>query len=140
MGATFESLGASVTIGHRSEITPESVISQTPDLLVIGAAIRKFMTGPASKRWMSRLATAAKKSGGPIPRGAIFITHIMPEPMASRRAERFIQSVKGYNAVGDLHPGWFSGPVQKILGPLVDGTLEAAEARAGELFEWVSSA
>lgn len=137
MGSVFESLGATVIVGHRSETTPERVVSESPDLLVIGAAIRKFMTGPASKRWMARLAVAARDNGGTIPRGAVFITHLMPEPMADRRAQRFIQSVTSYNAVREFHPGWFSGPVKKMLGPLVEGTLEAAEVHARTLFDWV---
>ena len=139
MGEVFESLGASVVVGHQTETTPESIASQSPDLLVIGAAIRKFMTGPASKRWMSRLAAAVKDGGDRIACGAVFITHLMPKSIADRRAGRFSRNIMSYNAVRELYSEWFSGPVQQMKGPLVEGTLEASERHARVLFEWVQS-
>ena len=139
MGEVFESLGARVLVGHQSETTPESIASQSPDLLVIGAAIRKFMTGPASKRWMSQLAGAVKDRGNRIACGAVFITHLMPESMADRRAARFNRNLMSYDAVREFYPEWFSGPVRQITGPLVEGTLEASERHALALFKWTQS-
>ena len=139
MGEVFESLGASVVVGAQSETTPESIASRSPDLLIIGAAIRKFMTGPASKRWMYRLAAAVKDGKDRIACGAVFITHLMPKSIADRRAARFSREIMSYSAVREFYSKWFSGPVQQMKGPLVEGTLVASERHARLLFEWAQS-
>jgi hypothetical protein len=89
---------------------------------------------------MSRLATAVQDGGDRIACGAVFITHLMPKSIADRRAGRFSRSIMSYNAVRELYSEWFSGPVQQIKGPLMEGTLEASERHARVLFEWAQSA
>jgi flavodoxin len=139
MGEVLESLGATVLIGHQSETTPESVAEQSPDLLIVGAAIRRFMTGPASKRWAGRLAAALKANGRQIACGAFFITHLMTRKAAEPRAAKFGAKFSAFGIVGQLSPEWFSGQVKEMSGPLVDGTLENADRFARELFAWAQT-
>ena len=41
LAAELETHGAQVVVGHRSEITPDQVAENPPDLLVVGAAVRR---------------------------------------------------------------------------------------------------
>jgi menaquinone-dependent protoporphyrinogen IX oxidase len=136
MASEFESRGARVVVGHRTEITPEQVASGPPDLLVVGAAVRKFVTSPPVKRWISRLAGNLKAHNASIARAAVFLTHAMPDEMVEGRVKRLQRSLSRVGGIGEVQTEWLSGRVKAIPGPFFDGTLEKTAAFAGNLFEW----
>jgi len=139
LASVFESQGARVVVGHRSEITPEQVAGSPPDLVIIGAAVRKFVTSPPVKRWISRLAAKLKAHNASIARAAVFLTHAMPDQMVEGRVKRLQRRLSRVEGIADVYSEWLSGRVKAIPGPFFDGTLEEAAAFAGRLYEWAQS-
>jgi len=140
LASELKARGAEVTVGHRTELTPEQVAANAPDLLIVGAAVRAFVTSPPVKQWMSRLGARLKRHNANIPRAAVFLTHAMPDAMVEGRARRLKRSLSRTAGVGEVHSEWLSGQVQKISGPFVDGTLERTGTFAAAVFEWAKAA
>ena len=139
LASEFESRGAQVVMGHRTEITPEQVAKNPPDLLIVGAAVRAFMTSPPVKQWIARLAAKLKAYGAKISHTAVFLTHAMPDEMVEGRVERLQRSLSRAEGIGEVYSEWLSGQVKSIPGPFVDGTLEKAITFAADLLEWAQS-
>jgi menaquinone-dependent protoporphyrinogen IX oxidase len=129
--------GAEVRVGHRLELTPEQVAADPPDLLLLGAAVRKFVTSPPVKKWVSRLGAELKRRKARIPHAAVFLTHLMPDSMVRNRVARLQRSLSAADGIGEVHPQWLSGRVENMAGPFVAGALEAAGAFAAGLHERV---
>ena len=136
LASEFESRGAQVVVGHRTELTPDQVASNTPDLLIVGAAVRAFVTSPPIKKWISRLAAELKRHNAKVSHAAVFLTHVMPDKAVEGRVERLKRSLLQVEGIGEVYPEWLSGQVKAIPGPFVDGTLEQAVTFAASLFEW----
>ena len=136
LASEFESHGAKAVVGHRTELTPEHVAAQSPELLVVGAAVRKFVTSPPVKKWIARLAGELKRHKGKIPHAAVFLTHAMPDKAVEGRVKRLQRSLSQAEGIGEVYPEWLSGQVKAIPGPFVDGTLEKAATFAESLFSW----
>ena len=128
LASEFESRGAQVVLGHRTELTPEQVASNTPDLFIVGAAVRAFVTSPPIKKWISRLAAELKRHNAKVSRAAVFLTHVMPDEMVEGRVERLQRSLSRAEGVGEVYSEWLSGQV-----------IEKAATFAANLFEWAQS-
>ena len=135
----LKTLGADVLVGHRSDIPPETVTSNLPDLLIVGTAVRKFLLSPPTKRWIAGLERELKRSNAQIPHVAVFLTHVMPDAMVQGRVERLQKRLSSVDQIGEVKNEWLSGQVQNIPGPFVDGVFEKAIIFANELFEWTKS-
>ena len=136
LAAEFTARGAQVRVGHRTELTAERVAASPPDLLVVGTAVRKFVTSPPTKRWISRLAAELKRHNAKIPHAAVFFTHMMPDAMVDGRARRLQRALSPAAGIGEVYAEWLSGQVKAMPGPLVDGALEKAAAFAVKLHAW----
>ena len=135
----LKALGATVVVGHRSEITPEQVASGAPKLLIIGSAVRKFMMSPPAKRWIASLASKLKASGSLIPYVATFITHLMPDQIVEGRVERLKRHILSSGSIVEVYSEWLSGQVKAIPGPFVDGVIERTSKYAADVHAWVQS-
>ena len=124
LGAELESLGAKVEIGHRTGISPETVASDPPDLLIIGTAVRKFMMSPPTKKWISGLAEELERRSASIPKTAVFLTHMMPDAMVEGRVGRLRDLLTGISGLKEIYSEWLSGQVKNIPGPFIDGAME----------------
>ena len=136
LASEFESRGAQVVVGHRTELTPEHVASNPPDLLIVGAAVRAFVTSPPTKKWITRLVAELRNNNAKISHAAVFLTHVMPDAMVEGRVERLQRSLSHAAGIGQVYSEWLSGQVKNIPGPFVDGALEQAVTFAAHLFEW----
>ena len=136
LASEFESRGAKVVVGHRRELSPKQVAVNPPDLLIVGAAVRAFVTSPPIKRWITRLAAELGSHNARISHAAVFLTHVMPDAIVEGRVERLQRSLSRAAGIGEVYSEWLSGQVQNIPGPFVDGALEKAVTFAANLFEW----
>ena len=136
LGAEFESRGAQVEVGHRTELTAEHVATNPPDLLIVGAAVRAFVTSPPTKQWITRLVAELKSRNAKISHAAVFLTHVMPDPMVEGRVDRLQRSLSRAAEIEEVYPEWLSGQVKNIPGPFIDGALEKAVTFAADLFDW----
>jgi menaquinone-dependent protoporphyrinogen IX oxidase len=139
LASEFESRGAKVAVGHRTEIPPEQVAENPPDLLIVGAAVRKFVTSPPVKQWISRLAKKLEARNAKISHAAVFLTHAMPDEMVAGRVGRLQRSLSRPGSIGEVYSKWLSGRVTSVAGPFTDGTLENAASFAADLFEWAGT-
>ncbi|MBT3273937.1 MAG: hypothetical protein HN368_12345 [Spirochaetales bacterium] len=139
LGSLLTACGAQVEVGHRKELTPKQVVAKSPDLLIVGAAVRAFVTSPPIKRWITRLQAELRSQNRKIPCAAVFLTHVMPDPMVGNRVGRLKQSLMDVEGIGEVYSEWLSGQVKDIPGPFIDGVPEKAEVFANGLFEWVQS-
>jgi menaquinone-dependent protoporphyrinogen IX oxidase len=139
LASEFESRGAQVVVGHRTELTPVHVATNLPDLLIVGAAVRAFVTSPPTKQWITRLVAELKRRNAKISHAAVFLTHIMPDAMVEGRVQRLKRSLSRAAGIGEVYSEWLSGQVKNMPGPFVDGALEQAVTFAANLFEWARS-
>ena len=136
LGSELESLGAEVKIGHRIEISPETVASDPPDLLIIGTAVRRFLMSPPTKKWIAQLAEKLENRSAKISHTALFLTHMMPDAMVEGRVGRLFDILSEVAGIEEVYPDWLSGQVKNITGPFIDGTMEKVAPFAAKLAEW----
>ena len=138
LAAELEARGAAVTVGHRSELTPAHTAENPPDLLIVGAAVRKFFLSPPIKKWISTLGGELEKRDVNIPFAAVFLTHVMPDKMVEGRAARLQGNLSRVSRIGEVRTEWLSGQVSDIPGPFIDENMENAVAFAADLSEWAA--
>jgi menaquinone-dependent protoporphyrinogen IX oxidase len=136
LASEIESCGAQVVLGHRTELTPEHVATNPPDLLIVGGAVRAFVTSPPTKQWITRLVAELRRHNAKISHAAVFLTHMMPDAMVEGRVKRLQRSLSRAAGIGEVYSEWLSGQVKNMPGPFVDGALEKAVTFAANLFEW----
>ncbi|TVR54486.1 MAG: hypothetical protein EA426_16945, partial [Spirochaetaceae bacterium] len=120
----FESRGADVTVGHVTTHNPTTAAESRPDLLIVGAAIRKFQLSRTSKRWIAAFDKESRTAGHTVRYAAVFVTHALPERLAASWANRFRRRVTRCTAITGVYPDWISARVLAIEGPLAE-TVEA---------------
>jgi len=122
---------SSQTAGH--VVSPDTVAARPPDLLLVGAAIRKFVTSPPSKRWIKQLSRELSRRGTGITHAAVFLTHGLPLNWARKWGERFRRHLSRVHGIKDVYPQWLSGRVVEVSGPLADGSEEQFREHAKAL-------
>lgn len=137
LASEFESLGVQVVVGHRTELTPDKVAANPPDLLIVGTAVRAFVTSPPTKQWIARLGAELKKHSAKIAHAAVFLTHVMPDAMVEGRVGRLRQNLSRVDGIEEIYSEWLSGQVKNIPGPFVDGVFDKAATFAGDLVKWI---
>ena len=131
---------ATINIGHVKEVDPVTVVNESPDLIVIGAAIRAFMVGSATKKWVRTLKSKLKKDNKKIKFGVTFVTHAMKQKTVnSLWAKGFQKEVAKGNLITNVYQEWLSGRVVAQAGPFEDGTLEKIANEGKEILAWMKS-
>ena len=136
LGSELESRGANVGIGHRTDISPDAIASDPPDLLIVGTAVRKFLMSPPTKKWIALLAKELENRCAVVPYAAIFLTHMMPDAMVGGRVGRLLDILTHVSGIREVNSEWLSGQVKNIPGPFIDGALEKVAPFAEKLSEW----
>lgn len=128
----FEEEGHHATVGHVKELSPESAAEEPPEMLILGAAIRKFRSSPASKKWLRRFAGSVSRK----PEfAALFITHGLPLSWADRWGRRLLKKLRRSGVAERYYGDWLSGRVTNPEGPLEEGTEVAFREHATALLE-----
>ena len=126
-----------VEISHIKNITPEKVVADSPDMIVVGAAVRKFVTGGASKKWIRNLHKELEKANKEIKFGATFLTHAMPINWISGKGKRLDNLLAKSPKVGKVYPEFITGRVAGMEGPFGENVLEEVEQHATEILKWI---
>ncbi len=134
----FEQNGATVTVDHVSNIDPESIAEYSPDLVVVGAAVRAFHVSSNSRKWIRDLAKKSKSSKTEIPFGAVFLTHAMPNMMCKGYGGRLRNLMERMSAAKRVYPQWLSGRVLGQKGPLEDSAESNFLSHASDILGWMS--
>jgi len=133
------SQAGTVSVGKVTEVSPETVVGDRPDVVIVGAAVRKFMTSRTTKNWIRGLSRELEKQGTQIDYGAAFLTHGMPDRMIAGRGERLRKALARVGRIRHVYPQWLSARVEKPEGPLVNGSLDACSSMTRELIGWMES-
>jgi hypothetical protein len=129
----FEARGVQVTLRHVEDLPPAELAALQPDLLVVGAAIRKFFISGNVKRWIRAAHRELNHQNVSIANGAVFLTHGLPVRYARRWGERLVRRLSRAGFVSHVYPVWISGRVTKVEGPFEEGVLQAVERQADDL-------
>jgi hypothetical protein len=136
MREAFEAAGATVTVGHVTETDPARVVAEEPDILVVGAAVRAFMTSNTPKRWIRGLGRSLGTAKKTIDHAAVFVTHGLSTEKADGWGQRFQKRLERVSRVRNVYPEWLSGRVVEQLGPLEEGAEERFRNHARTLMSW----
>ena len=139
MRQVFEASGATVALGHVTELSPEAVADLEPELVVVGAAVRMFQVSKASKRWLRQLDRALKGQGRSISHGAVFLSHAMNATACQGWGGRLVRRMERARSITHVYPEWFSAHVLAPEGPLEDGALASFEEHARVLLTWMAA-
>ena len=134
MGKVFEK-ELEVNIGLVKDIDPAKVVADSPDILIVGAAVRAFTTSVNSRNWIRKLNRNLKKANKTVKLGGTFLTHVMPESWISGRGKRLNRIMARASNVGTAYSECFYGRVVKPEGPFEEGVLEKAEKHAAEMLK-----
>ncbi len=131
----FEKEGHTATVGHVKNVDPGSVAKEPPEMLVLGAAIRKFTSSPPAKKWLRRFAKSLPKKGTKPAFAALFMTHGLPLHWADKWGKRLLKRLQRSGAAERVYKDWLSGRVTSAEGPLEDNAEPAFRDHAKELLE-----
>ncbi len=135
LGSALEKKGE-VNIDHIKNISPEKVVSDAPDAIIVGTAARKFMISGASKKWLRKLKNELKNEEKTIKYGATFLTHVLDKKIAKIWGERFHKKLNDL-AITNVYSEWISGRVKSAEGPFIDSEQEKFEKIGKDLNDWM---
>ncbi len=135
LGSALEKKGE-VNIDNIKNISPEKVVADSPDAIIVGTAARMFMISGASKKWLRKLKNELKKENKTIKYGATFLTHVLDKKIAKTWGKRFHKKLNGL-AITSIYSEWISGQVKDAEGPFIDGEQEKFEKIGKDLNDWM---
>ena len=128
-----------MTVGHERTLTPVHALSYSPDLLIVGAAVRKFALSPVTRRWIAALGTAlSSRPEEARPRAVTFITHALRATTTERKGQRLLTRLRTALGAERVHPQWISARVIGQAGPFHEGVEAAVMKEIDAVLRWVS--
>jgi hypothetical protein len=125
-----------VKIGDIKLINPQVVADDSPDVLLLGGAIRMFMGAPKSKKWMKDLGGACEKKIHKISYGATFLTHVLPAEKIHGYGKRMLNKVKNSLIIEKSYSKCLFAQVSAIEGPFKSGEVDKAKEFVKDLVDW----
>jgi len=132
LGKTFEK-DMEVNIGHVKKIDPAKVVADSPDIVVVGAAVRAFTTSIVSRNWIRRLHKELRKANKTVEIGATFLTHVMKESWIHGRGKRLNKLLGKSPTIVNTYSECLYGKVVAPEGPFEDNVLGDVEKHAAEI-------
>ncbi|MGC9781356.1 MAG: hypothetical protein HZR80_19095 [Candidatus Heimdallarchaeota archaeon] len=126
-----------VEISHNKNITPAKVVADSPDVIIVGSAVRAFMSSGASKKWIKKLHKELMKANKSIKCGATFLTHAMPFNMIEGKGHRLNKLLANNPAIDKVYSQFLSGQVIGQEGPFKDEVIPEIEKQAAEILKWI---
>ena len=129
--------GVEIISKHNKLIKPKEAVEYSPDVLIIGNAVRMFRMSGSAKRWLKKLDKLLQKQDKVIPYGICFITHMRPIEKIESHLIKFYKYLRGIDSIKYVYPEYILAQVVEVEGPLKSGVLEDIEEKSSEVFEWV---
>ncbi|MHA2253625.1 MAG: hypothetical protein ACXAD7_24920 [Candidatus Kariarchaeaceae archaeon] len=130
-------INGDVTIGHNRKISPRSVVETSPDVLIIGNAIRMFRMSSSTKRWLKKLNKLMIKKKQRVRYGMCYVTHAREVEKIERHVIKFHDHLSTLDSISNVFPNYILAQVQDIEGPLKEGVLDYITNVGEELLEWI---
>jgi flavodoxin len=134
-GKTFEN--DEVKISHIKHIKPKEVVKDSPDVLVVGCAVRIFRIS-GSRKWLNKLQQVLKKSSHKIDFGICFVTHARDLDKISKHTDKFYELLKEGNGITKIYPEYLLCQVEDIEGPFKPGVIENAVKFSNTFQKWIN--
>ncbi len=128
-----------VKIGHVKEVSPVLIANDSPDILVLGGAIRMFRGDPASKKWLKKLNKILMEKGVTIRFGTGFLTHALPTDKIQGFGKRFLKRIKNASKIENTYPKLLTVRVKSQEGPIYNEELKKAREFAEEFLKWTNN-
>ena len=129
--------GAAINSGHNKTIKPKDAVEYSPDVLIIGNAVRMFRMSGSAKRWLKKFNKILLKQDKIIPFGICFITHMRPIEKIERHLIKFHNYMSGVESIEQVYPEYILAQVEDIEGPLKQGVLTVIEKSSSVLKNWI---
>ena len=135
----LQSAGHTVTVGHERTLSASHTVASSPDLLIVGSAVRKFSLSPVTKRWIDDLRRELSSLPAEArPRAAIFITHGLKPTTTDRKGQRLLKRLRSAVGPDHVYPNWISARVSGQEGPFRDGVEAAVMEEIDAVVDWAA--
>jgi flavodoxin len=119
------------------DVSPSIVAEDGPDVIILGGAIRAFMSDKKSKNWLKQLNGLMKKSGKTIKYGTGFLTHSMPIDKVQGYAKRYLDKIGNFSEVEKTYSNLLTARVEGQKGPIYPEEMEKAKDYIKEFLAWM---
>jgi flavodoxin len=127
---------AYIKIGHNRDISPKAAVEFSPDILILGNAVRMFRMSRSARRWLKKLDKALMKSGKVIPFGICFVTHMRPVAKIGSHARKFHNYMMHVESILQVYPDCILAQVTEVEGPLRSGVLDEITRQTLSFIKW----
>ena len=131
------SIETDTTIADVKEVTPESVANNVPDMIILGGAVRMFMGGTKSKKWLKELNSLLKKSNNKIKYGTGFLTHALPTSRVQGYAKKYLGKIESSSMIEKTYHELLTARVEGQEGPIIPEEMEKAKVYANDIVNWI---
>ena len=128
-----------IKLGDVKDISPNTVINDAPDVLILGGAIRMFQGAPESKKWLKQLNKELDLANKDIQYGMLFLTHMLSASKIQGYSKRFWKKLKKSKRIVKSYPQILTARVKEMEGPFVESELEKAKEYIHEFNKWIES-
>ena len=119
------------------DVSPEFVAEYGPDVIILGGAIRAFMSDRKSKSWLKELNGIMKQSGKKIKYGTGFLTHAMPTDKVQGYAKKYLDKIGSFSEVEKKYSDLLTARVKTQKGPIFSEEMEKAEKYIEDFINWL---
>jgi menaquinone-dependent protoporphyrinogen IX oxidase len=126
-----------INIADVKEISPEKIVNDVPNTIIVGAAIRAFRVDSKSKKWLAELNKLLEKSGKKIQYGTGFLTHAMPTEKAQGYAKKYLDKIETMSMIENIYSELLTAQVKEIKGPIFPEEMEKARGYIKEFINWM---
>jgi len=126
-----------VNIADVKDVSPKIVAEFGPDIVILGGAIRIFMSDRKSKSWLKKLNRLMKESGKKIKYGTGFLTHAMPTEKVQGYAKKYLNKIGSFSEVEKIYSDLLTARVQGQKGPIFSEEMEKAEKYIQDFINWI---
>jgi menaquinone-dependent protoporphyrinogen IX oxidase len=130
--------GNEVKIADVKDISPEKLLEDVPDVIILGGAVRMFRGDPKSKKWLNKLNKMLEKSGKKIQYGTGFLTHALPTAKVQGFAKRYLEKIEKASMIEKTYSNLLTARVKDEKGPIIPEEMEKSKVFIQEFIEWLN--
>ncbi len=126
-----------VNIADVKDVSPKRIAEDTPNVIILGGAVRIFRGGPKSKKWLTELNKTLEKSGKKIQFGTGFLTHAMPTDKVQGYAKKYLNKIDEESRIERTYSKLLTARVKSEKGPIFPEEMEKARGYIKEFINWI---
>ena len=126
-----------VKIADVKDVSPDVVAEYAPEVIILGGAIRAFMSDKKSKSWLKKLNNLLKTSGKTIKYGTGFLTHALPTNKVQGYARKYLDAIGKNSEVEKTYTELLTARVQGQQGPIFPEEVEKSKGYITDFINWL---